>query len=69
MIVCFYFVLIGLIKGLKVAKNMKIFIPVILFCGNRNLCLEFMWWVLCVLLLLKIIVSMERFYVGVWGMG
>ena len=30
-IVCFYFVLIGLIKGLMGAKIMKIFIPVALF--------------------------------------
>ena len=39
---------------------MKIFIPVILFYGNKNVCMGFMWWVLCALLLLKIIVSMKR---------
>ena len=37
MIVCFYFVLIGLIKRLMSAKIMKTFIPVILFYGNQNI--------------------------------
>ena len=41
-IVCFYFVLIGLIKGLMGTEIMKIFIPVILFYGNKNnVCLGF----------------------------
>ena len=42
---------------------MKIFIPIIIFYGNKNVCLGF------VRLLLKIIVSMKRCYVYVWGMG
>ena len=37
---------------------MKIFIPVILCYGNNNVCLG--RWVLCALLLLKIIFSMKR---------
>ena len=69
MIVCFYFVLIGLIKRLMSAKIMKTFIPVILFYGNKNIYLGLVWWFLYALLLLKITVSMKRCYVYVWAMG
>ena len=47
---------------------MKIFIPVIIFYGNKNVCLGFVRWFLYTLLLLKI-VSMTRCYVYVWGIG
>ena len=46
---------------------MKVFIPVILFYGNKNVCVGFVGWFLYTLLLLKIVVSMKRCYVGVWG--
>ena len=68
--------IIGLIKGLNGFKNHENVcntlnslksIPVILFYGNKNVCLGFMWWVLCTLLLLKIIVSMKKCFAGVWG--
>ena len=45
----------------------KIFIPVILFYGNKNVCVGFVWWFLYALLLLKIIVSIKKCYVGFWG--
>ena len=44
-------------------------IPIILFYGNKNVSMVFVWWVLCALLLLKIIVSMKKCYVYVWAMG
>ena len=61
------FVIIGFIKGLNGFKNHENIcntlksIPVILFYGNKNVCLGFMWWVLYALLLLKIIISMNMF--------
>ena len=52
--------LINLIKeeeGGGSAKIIKIFIPIILFYGNNNVCVwEVVWWFLCGFLLLKVIV-------------
>ena len=53
-----YFALCLLI-WLKATKIIKIFISVIPFYGNKDICLGFVWLVLCALLLLKIIFSME----------
>ena len=41
MIVCFYLVLIGLIKRLNGYRNHEEYILIILFYGNRNVCLGF----------------------------
>ena len=49
-----------------VTKIMKIFIPVILFCGNKNVCVVIVRWFLYALLLLKVIVSMKSCYLGFW---
>ena len=54
-----------LLIWLKAAKSVKIFIPVTLFYGNKNVCVRFVRWFLYALLLLKMIVSMKRCYVGV----
>ena len=45
----------------------EIFFPVILFYGNKNVCVGFVRWFLYALLLLEIIVSIKRCYVGFWG--
>ena len=55
----------------------KIFIPVVLFYGNENVywiylllkkvCVGFVGWFLCALLLLKTIFSMKKCYAGVLG--
>ena len=45
----------------------EIFIPVILFNGNKNVCVGFVRWFLYALLLLEIIVNIKRCYVGFWG--
>ena len=37
-----------------------------LFYSNKNVCVGFVGWFLYTLLLLKIIVSMKRCYVGIW---
>ena len=65
-IVCFYFVFNGLIKGLNETKNHEKFISAILFDGNKNVCLGFVWWFLYALLLLKIIFSMKMFVWAFW---
>ena len=43
-----------LLISLMAAKIMKIFIPVILFYGNKNVCVGFVSWFLYALLLLKL---------------
>ena len=60
----FSFVLIDLIKGYKNHKNIY---SRNLFYGNKNVCVGFVGWFLYALLLLKIILSMKRCYVGVLG--
>ena len=60
----FSFVLTDLIKGYKNHKNIY---SRNLFHGNDNVCVGFVGWFLYELLLLKIIVSMKRCYVGVSG--
>ena len=64
--VTIYFALRLLIL-LKTTKIIKIFIPVILVYGNKNVCLGFVGWLLYTFFLLKIIVNMKRCYMGVWG--
>ena len=51
---------------LMISKIVKIFIPVILFYDN-NVCLGFGRWFFWALLLLKIIFSMKRCYMGFGG--
>ena len=67
MIIYFCLCLLVCLKGTEI---LKIFIPVMLFYGNKNnVCLGFVRWFLYTLLLLKTIFSMKRCYVYVWGMG
>ena len=53
-----------LLVWLRGTEIMKILIPVILCYGNNNVCLG--RWVLCALLLLKIIFSMKRVIRRFW---
>ena len=68
-IVCFYFVLIGLIKRLNGYRNHGNIYSHNTLYDNKNVCLKFVWWFLYTLLLLKIIFSMKDIICmfGGWG--